>query len=765
MGKQGERSGSRGRPHTGWWLSLLCAGLAACGSGGTDTGGGGNGGDGGGTRRGGGFGNNLTLTPTFLVRNHANVARTETVRASVPFTRGMVPSLATVGVRGIQAAWLPLQYWPDGSVRIAQAQFTDTLAANETRTYEVVRDVQPLSGPFVRNEWVTSAGANLLFGARVRDTFGVAYEATTSGAGEVVQESYLVRCVRHRVYHTAASGGIGRDYLTSTFYVYEFRDMPFVTVDWVLGNDYLGTDDPGSSQDRNLRPLLAVDVNEATFRVRGATEAKAERPDWHAVGAEVAEGGGWRAFRVMSNTWIDDGQTRRYRFHVRIENPAGAEPAKLQWRTTFGAFHTEPLMPLADLATWQGTGALGLHGGPVTGPSNAKERATSEWNEWRGRNHFGTFATFGDVQGTATTGTPRNAPVSPELVRAIQGQEPRLLTVLEQKAWAQAMRPYHLYGLQVGAEQAIQLWDAPPLFQGGRDLSPESLGRRAVLRNDTYSAYRTRVVPNHDAHGWNWYDHEHWSTDLVFDYWSVTGDAWAKEELRLLGECLKGLMRLKTYFTSGIQAARAEGWCMTGFVHVYLATGDPSVKSYAQRRIREIVEAQRRKDHPSKAMMMQGSYAGTQFGPNHTFMMPWQHGPVVYGFLSAAVFFDDEVAMKIAEDVVTTVEYSWVTNHQDPRYGLVANGLRYYVPITVDGQPVPPSRFDSDPSVGVRWGDSPLGGAHSFLTAALLLLADKSDDPVVQTKAERYGRLLLGPLDDNARWFKWNSTINEELLR
>ena len=64
----------------------------------------------------------------------------------------------------------------------------------------------------------------------------------------------------------------------------------------------------------------------------------------------------------------------------------------------------------------------------------------------------------------------------------------------------------------------------------------------------------------------------------------MSGDAWAKDELRHMGECLKGLMRLATYNTRWIQSVRAEGWVMQGFVQVYQATQDASLKAYAIRR-------------------------------------------------------------------------------------------------------------------------------------------------------------------------------------
>jgi hypothetical protein len=745
---------------------VLFALLAACGSGGGTTGGGGNGGGG---RRQGGYGNDLTLTPKFVVENYHGNPRTETVRASVPFTQTMVRNggeLSRVGVRGHQCAWLPLQYWPDGSVKLAQAQFTDSFAGSERRTYEVARDVGTLNGPFERNEWVTQLGGTMRLGARVTDTFGVRYEGVLNGIGEILQETYLVRVARHRTYHVPIGPrGIDRDYLASTFYITEYRDMPFLTVDWILGNDYLGADDTNGKTDPNFFPLGPIDVKQAAFLARGMTDVVAQYPGWHEVAPRVVEGSGWHSFVVMSDTYLDDGQTRRYRFHLRFEHPNADPEVKALWRQAFQAFVEEPLQPLATLKTWQGTGALGLHGGPMTGPADAWSWAEGEWAGWAGNSHFGTWGTFGDVKFSGTTGTPRNHPVSPELAHAIQGEHSHLLVKLEQMAWIQSVRTYHLYGLQVGAEQMINLWDSPPIYDGSRDLSPESLGRRALRNADPYPGYRTMVEPRHAGHGWNWYDSEHWSSDLLFDYWTISGDAWAKEELRQLGESLKGLMRLVYFNTAGIQAARAEGWAMVGFVQSYLATQDEAMRAYAQRRIRDTVDWWREKLHPSRMLTYQENYPGTGFPGDHKFYMPWQHGSVLYGFLAAHKFFGDATAMQIAEDVVPAVEYAWVTNFQDPRFGFVANGLRYYCPTEHNGVPVPANHFDNVPGVGVKWGDSPLGGAHTFLTSGLFLLADRTENDVLRAKALHYGKILLGPLDDGARWYKWNLLVVEDLIQ
>lgn len=203
---------------------------------------------------------------------------------------------------------------------------------------------------------------------------------------------------------------------------------------------------------------------------------------------------------------------------------------------------------------------------------------------------------------------------------------------------------------------------------------------------------------------------------------------------------------------------------MTGFVHVYLATGDDSIKSYALRRIDEIIDVQRANWHASKTLVMQGSHPLTGYPNPHKFFMPWQHGPVLYGFLAAHRFFGSSTALDIAKDVVPMIDYSWVTNVNDPTFGFVANGLRYYVPTEYQGQPIPADYWDNTPGIGIKWGDSPLGGAHTFLVSGLFLLADRMSDPALIQRAVFYGSTIMGPLNAGARWTKWNLLVVEGLV-
>lgn len=691
----------------------------------------------------------VSVDPEIEIRN-PGVERMGTWRASVPFAWGHVQTLDGLSVTGQQTAWHVLQRWPDHSIRVAQAQWTQSLVADSNTTVAITAGGTTLDGPFVAHP-VFAAGLPDL-GSEVVDRFGVAYRASLGGDGEVLQETPLVRVRRWRTHHRAAPGvGIDRDFLSSMFYVTEFRDEPVVVVDWLLGNDYLGKDDPVGSADPDLYPLGAVDVDAASFRYRDADMAFAYRASQEGIGSPVVASDGFTGLPVMDTTYLSDGQCRRYRFLLYRDDPSEVPAQQQIERASAEARIATPVRTLATRDSWRATHALGLLGGPGQAPSDAEARAASEWHQWDSAPHFGTWGSRGDPLVTGQTGTPRNHPLSPELAHAVQSRDLRLLTVLEQKAWIQAARPYHLFGLHVPQLAPVLLWSGVP---GEQNLSPESFGRRRIREQGLYDAYRVRAEQGQRAHGFEPFDVEHWSTDLLFDYWTISGDEWAREELRQMGESLRGVLRLNDFYTSDTLPARAEGWCMQSFVHAYLATRQLRYRDAALDRLHGIVDRDRIANGPFRSLYVNGTDPRTNWPEPHSFYMPWQHGAVLFGYLAAWKFFGDPLLLEICNDVTHGVAYGWVQDVTHPEFGFVPHGLRYYVPVTYQGEPVPPSIFDA--THNVSFGDEPLGGAHSLLAAGLLMLSETSMDPVRQQVALQHGQLLLPtPLADEDLWNKW----------
>src|SRR5262249_55974796 len=155
---------------------------------------------------------------------------------------------------------------------------------------------------------------------------------------------------------------IGRDYLTSTFYVTEFRDQPLVLVDWLLGNDYRGADDAQGNADPNLHPLGGIDVRAALFLQRGADLALPYRADTEAINTATTTTDGYTAWKVMEDTWLGDGQTRRYRFLLLRDDHTATPGTIAAARTTAAAMLEQPLWPLATQDSWRACHALSLLG-------------------------------------------------------------------------------------------------------------------------------------------------------------------------------------------------------------------------------------------------------------------------------------------------------------------------------------------------------------------------------------------------------------------
>jgi hypothetical protein len=733
--------------------------LAGCGSGGGETGGSGTPGD----RLGVPV---ESLDFTFDVENTSSQARRETVCVSVPFPEGRVWDLGDFGVPDHQTAWLPLQRWTDESIRVAQAQFTADLPANQKTSFQIVAGTSAANGGFAQHPWVAARGSNLRIGARVHDTFGHAYEAEISGAGEELQATRLIRVRRWHLYHESTTGGgIGRDYLTSTFYVTDYRDTPFVVVDWIFGNDYRGIDDTTGLTDPNWFPLGPVDVNDVSFAIGGADDVQPYLQSWHQIEAAVAAGDGRSLYRVMASDWIGEGQTRRYRFLVRIDDPNASAGERTAWANRFEAFRDGPARSLLNREAWTACKAPGLLAGPCAGPENAAYRADAFIRGWLGLPEFSTWGSFGDVKGTNTTGTPRNGPLGQDIGYALQSGDFRLLLALEQKAWAQAQRPYHLWQLEVGSEEDIMLWDGVPLSldnRWARELAPQSLGRRALRANDPWAAYRTRITVDGDPHGWNPFDIGHWTTDLLYEHWTLTGDEWCREEMRVLAECIRGTMHHHGNYASSVTLQpRGEGWIMWSLVQCYLATGDERLKEFALLRASRVVDRDRLKDHPSKALRADGPDPRSRFpGNDYTWFFTWQHGAVMQGYAAAYKFFDEPLFLEIAEDCVDTIAYSSVSNYTDPTTNWHwVLGIRWSTLVTYEGQYVPVTHLDSVMPI-------PMASSERYmLLSGLFGVSELTGDAVLAEDARRRGRLFqyVGQIDDR-RWDKWHFTVPEDSI-
>ena len=511
-----------------------------------------------------------TPTTELFVENHSDFPRLEWMKASVPFAKGTQREPIQLNLSGNPTGWRVLQRWPDNSVKIAQAQMLVVLRGKEKRRFSVLPGRIDLPTfrihPAVARSLPTAAIATT-----VQDSFGTTYmsgyQPLQRPGQELLEANRSTIVLRSRDYHRApAKRGIGRDFLSQTTYLQIYSGLPFATLDIIVSNDYLGADKPKSS-DPNLYPLGDVAFKEIGFWSYGC-ESLVRHPGKNHVGPHMhgVLGKGSTYVRLVKSGYFGDGQGKHWRVVLFFDDPAWSAAERASWQQLVTGFADKTLIPIADWDSWKRTQALGIFGSNTNPHVKLDFEIDRNWLTWNNTSsHFGPFGAWGDHKNTSTTGTPRNGPHTPEAQYAAQAGRSEPILQLEGISWAQQLRPYHLFGLKVGANDDIYLWDGLPYrITGGRVVSAENLGRRALHLSDPYKAWR-QGVPLSYHHDFGAYDVEHFSVDHLFDYYTFTGDHLSLEEIRHLGECLMGATRTFKYFSGlTVLTARAEGWVMQG---------------------------------------------------------------------------------------------------------------------------------------------------------------------------------------------------------
>lgn len=714
------------------------------------------------------FGTLRAQTTTITAKNLSDLPRIEWVRASVPFARGKFAADKPIPfhVDKRPTEWRVLQRWPDGTVKSAQAQWLDAVDSGRAIQRKLVAG-QKRAVPFLLHPAISDSVAEFRLTTSVVDRDGVPYLATarpfeTPGSHvEVLHGNNATYSVRTRDYHrNPTNQGIGRDLFSQTCYWTFFSQLPLAVVDVVVANDYLGADKP-KSQDPNLYPLGDIGFRSLDLFVRKA-EGSVRWPVKNKTGPHLRNTFAKPSLHVqlLREDYLGDAQGKRWRVVLFFDSPKFTDTERLIWRTVAESWRKTSLIPTVDLATWQRTKGFGIYGGPVSGSSwgPIHIRESHEW--WQKKDHFGPWGDWGDFTHSWVTGTHRNGPSTEHKILAVQHQDPLPLHILEGKAWQQTARPYQLWNIRIEPDDDIYMWSGLPYtLTSSRRISNETLGRFALKQNDPYKHYR-KGVPLGFSHRWNAYDIEHFSTELLFDYYTMTGDWRSLDEMRMLGECYMGLFRHKKYTVAfGPTSPRGEGWPAAAVVKLWFATGEDRFIQHLQRRIRDVIEPKRKKDHPSRAISFARQHPLTKFPTPNTFMLPWQHAAIIYGYLPLWTYWGDKTARKIAHDVLHTIEYSWVFNYRDPRLGLLPDAMRFYTPITYNGKPVAPDIWDSNPNIGLRYGNLPLGGAHTHFVAALDLLAEDTTNAVELSKMSYVRKRLQHdrPNSDRWRYSRWFS--------
>lgn len=641
------------------------------------------------------IGSDTGLLAELEVHNAFHAKRREVVRVAVPFARGRARDLSRFAVQGHATAWQPLTRWPDGTHQWAQAQFVAVLPGFTSRRYAVTRGpgAIPPSRAFRAGPRLTRLLARKTIRTEVEDPFGVVYEARlcadpTAGPDGLLASSPLVRIYRFRDYHIAADPkrtSLGRDYLSLTAYLTLFHGFEHAELLIVLGNDYLGSDDP-QSDDPNLYPLgtvrlrrfsLVVEDPALAFVPRLILENGLRPPE--EITDERGQRVGWRQHLLgpADGMYLGDGCIKPFPcvLYARAER-TGADSDERLRRQTATAIAQQPLFGLPDAAAVRASRALNAHGGPAPATPGARALAVRVYADFLRRPHFGPFGTWGDVPFTTTTGTPRNATIG--LPLAVRSGSPELLAKAEAFCLQQGLRPYHLFGLEVPADRDILL-EGMPKFRHGAWVSADSLGRRSSLEA-TKEYRRGLYLPIGGPHGRNPFDYEHFTVDVLYDFYCLTGSAFARDELRVLGEQLKGMLRPENCELSRPSSTRGEGWCMKALVLCWLATGDDGLKQHAIQRLPALEAALGKPPHTYAVAQAPDDRA---LGAGVPWDAPWQQAAYVMGMAAAHRYFGEVRFRRLALDVARFMAHQGWLDGVGPKYFVaVDNPKRFTLPQT-----------------------------------------------------------------------------------
>ncbi len=573
----------------------------------------------------------LPQSPAVLVSNPGSSPRQEVLRISMPWPRGQHQELAAVKVAGVQAPCVPLLRWPDGSLALVQIHTRVRLAAGAQQRLLV----EPLQQAVEEPAFAQTLPAQLPLFSEVEDPWGRVYRAklqpdTSAGPAGVVLETSLLRVRRFRAQHRSLQDGAVMfgvlAYLTT--FADESRAELLLCLDNArhLPGPVLGPCRFRSfslvSTDRRLliRPRFAAENLLAPPQAEGPSDIDGPSD------IEGKEGRRQVLLGPGDQFYLGDATAKAWHLDLGWQELA-AGPA---------------LTAFADLAWVRHTGAWGMHGGPAPGPQKETQRTSQELQVWRQHSDFGPFGGFGDPKQAAAQGTPRNGPCA--LHNVLRFQSPALLRKAQGMVLQHCLRPLPASSPRLPA-------DTKSFRQG--------------------LSQRSQQMP----HGFTALDYEHFSVNLLYDYYWLTGDPLALLELRRMGEGLPRLLAGLPFMT-----CRGEGWCMQATAQIARATGAEELQKLVLQRFHTSVLPQMGK-LPSCHVLAQPPHPQA-LGPLLPFDAPWQMAALVHGLHAMQQTTGDAKLLAAAEQTALVMAGPGWLRGKGPKYLLSARDAgRYMMPV------------------------------------------------------------------------------------
>ena len=598
--------------------------------------------------------------PFFTVTIPGGLAdsRRDVVRVSLPLPKGKLvrgdASLWQVPIRRVDTAGRPvakerlvsavcLEEWlQDGSVRVLQLHVPVTLEPQDERTtwtwsVDVARlQVRPRPAGGTKPVW--AVGDVLPFVTELKDSWGrvwtalpriVRQQVDLSSESSQVWRIEDVHGLRPAIDETSADASSPTDASPG-----EIPGLLGLSGTWVVTpGDAYGVLTLSLTNDRALGPIefrswkLVSRGQDFRFKPRFRADNLMRQPTplpaHRLVGSDAVDpaSGGFEQVLLgpaKLGIWLGDRTSKTFRFDVVLgANLDDAERSAIDERVV------NPLVAIADLEWVRFTGAFGVAGGPAprdalvriasggslhsgsdaegTHEAQAVEVAaavTSPVPEWIGTLRrdaaWGPFGAFGDPRDAAASGTPRNGPCA--LQGILRWPDPALMAAAESMVLQQTLRP------------------TP-------GVAPRLPGDTASFRRGIERGALDR------PHGFTALDYEHASVDMLRDWWWLTGDVLARDELRRVAGGMIRVVDEVPFLTS-----RGEGWSMQSMVLVARAEGGSAgqrlVAQLADRFMARVAPELGKKGQPW--VLKQPGHPRV-FGDDVPFDAPWQMAAFVHG--------------------------------------------------------------------------------------------------------------------------------------
>ena len=574
--------------------------------------------------------------PSFSVENLTTQPRREIVLASVPLPPGRVHVLrsarvthrlevplarsgaepmaaqASERVVGELVPAVPLMRWPDGSVSLMQVQVPVSMGPRSRLILAVQPGREGETAPAPAGEF--PVGHSLPLFTEVEDPWGGVYRARlepdlTAGADGILEETSLVRVQRFRSVHRSVEHP-EQGFLGLRGYLMLFRGERRAVLTLLLDNSDLPFGPLGPVRLRSF--VLVTESDALRFKPRFAADNVLSPP------VPRSEGGyRQQLLGPGRDLYLGDSTAKAFRFDLFLDDEALSEEERIVAK----ASGDSPLRAIPDLAAVRASGAFGSHGGPAPITEAREDLSVGLLEIWRRRAVFGPFGSFGDPEDAAVQGSARNGPSA--LHNVVRWQSGMFLQAAEAMFLQHPLRP------TPGRRVALP-----------KDMAPfrEGLGRQALNR----------------PHGFTALDYEHFSVDLLFDYFWLTGDPLARDELARMGTGLRPLLGGLPFLT-----CRGEGWCLQAGVLIARATGDGGLLEFLRARFREVVIPSM--GGPDRSYVLRQPPHPQGLGADEPFDAPWQMAALIHGLHSLYVATGDAAIVEAAvQTAVAMAGPGWV---------------------------------------------------------------------------------------------------------